>query len=137
VAAVPLMLLRPLMALVAEAALKVVDEKPQEETASSTSVDAVESLAEDHWLLSTVESWILRTILLVVGIVELADASGALGELRAGAAGVADAVGFFAVSVDCVIAGASGVDHGLADWAALRGDVVVVEFLGRDGVESG
>jgi hypothetical protein len=48
VAAVPLMLLRPLMALVAEAALKVVDEKPQEETASSTSVDAVESLAEDH-----------------------------------------------------------------------------------------
>jgi hypothetical protein len=38
----------PLIALVAAAALKVVDEKPQEETTSSTSVVAVEPLAEDH-----------------------------------------------------------------------------------------
>jgi hypothetical protein len=50
VAAVPLMLLllRPLIALVAAAALKVVDGKPQEETASSTSVGKRASLAEDH-----------------------------------------------------------------------------------------
>jgi hypothetical protein len=117
VAAVPLMLLllRSLIALVAAAALKVVDEKPQEETTSSTSVGKRASLAEAHQLLSTIESWILRTILLIVIIVKQANTSGALGELRAGAAGVADAIGFFAVAVDCVIASSSGVDHRLAD----------------------
>lgn len=78
------------------------------------------------------------TILVVVIGGELANASGALGQLGAGAVGVADAVDFLTIAaVDGVVAVASRVDHGLADRAALAGDIVVVKFLCHDGADGG
>jgi hypothetical protein len=109
---VPLLLTLP--PLIAEAALKVVDEKPQELTTSSTSVGKG-SLASGLHVCSPGQRGVDRTILLVIIVVELADTGGALGELRAGTAGVADAIDFFTVTVDRVIAGASSVDHALAN----------------------
>lgn len=78
------------------------------------------------------------TILVIIVVIKLANASGALGELSAGAVGVADAVNFLTITaVYCVVAGAGGVDHCLTDRAALLWDVVVVEFLGCDGGDGG
>ena len=47
--------------------------------------------------------------------------------------GVANAVDFLPIAVEVLVASAGCIDHGLADGAALRGDVVVVEFLREDG----
>ena len=78
------------------------------------------------------------TVLIVIVVSELANASGTLRQLGAGAVGVADAVDFLAIAaVDGVIAVASSVDHGLADRAALARNIVVVEFLSHDGADGG
>jgi hypothetical protein len=86
--------------------------------------------AETTQLLPTI---LLISIVFVDVRVELANTSRTLGQLSASALGVADAVNFLPVAVEVVVASSSRVDHGLADRAALLGDVVVVEFLGQDG----
>lgn len=69
---------------------------------------------------------------MVIISIELPHASRARRQLRPRVLGVANAVDFLPVTVEVAVARAGGVDHGLADRAALRGDVVVVEFL-REG----
>lgn len=88
------------------------------------------------------DCWSRLTVLVVVIVVvvvgvELANAGRTFGELGAGALGVADAVDFLTVAAVGVVAGASGVDHRLADRAALLRDIVVVKLLCRDRAESG
>ena len=76
------------------------------------------------------------TVLIVIIVSELANASGTLRQLGAGAVGVADTVDFLAIAaVDGVITVASSVDHGLADRAALARNIVVVELLCCDGAD--
>jgi hypothetical protein len=129
------MLPAPLPVAPAAPALKVVDVKPQEDMTSSMSTIHCQQLIIDAVKL---RSQTLLTILIIsivaipVGI-KLAHASRALGQLRARALRVADAVDLLPVAVEVLVAGAGGVDHGLANGAALRGDVVVVEFLREDG----
>jgi hypothetical protein len=73
-----------------------------------------------------------RTVLVVIVVVELADASCALRQLRAGTVGVADAIYFLTVTVEALVASTSGIHHWLANSATLRWDVVVVELLCRN-----
>ena len=76
------------------------------------------------------------TVLIVIVVSELANASGTLRQLGAGAVGVADAVDFLAIAaVDGIITVASSVDHGLADRATFARDIVVVELLCCDGAD--
>lgn len=74
-----------------------------------------------------------RTVLIVIIVVELADASCALWQLGAGTVGVANTVDFLTVTVKVLITSASSIHHRLADSAALGWDVVVIEFLRGDG----
>ena len=74
-----------------------------------------------------------RTILIVIIVVELADASCALWQLGAGTVGVANTVDFLTVTIEVLITGASSIHHRLANSAALGWDVVVIEFLRGDG----
>lgn len=60
----------------------------------------------------------------------MTDASSAFGQLGARAVGVADAINFLAVTTALLVAGASSINHGLADGAAFVWHIVVVELLG-------
>jgi hypothetical protein len=57
---------------------------------------------------------IIGIVVIPVGV-ELAHTSRALGQLRARALGVANAVDFLPVAVEVLVASAGCVDHGLAD----------------------
>lgn len=82
---------------------------------------------------STLTILLIAVIIIIVVIsIELPHASRTRRQLRPRVLGVANAVDFLPVAVEVPVARAGGVDHGLADRAALRGDVVVVEFL-REG----
>ena len=120
----------PLPELVAAPALKVVDEKPQELTTSSTSAMAFVNCGLRNGYFTA-----QLTILIVIVIAELANASSTLRQLGAGTIGVTDTVDFLTIATVGVVASASSVNHGLADRAALRRNIVVVELLCCDGAD--
>jgi hypothetical protein len=99
-------------------ALKVVEVKPQDDMTSSMSG---ESRQQSIRMVVNINQAIrLLTILIIVIVavpvgIKLAHTSRALGQLRARALRVADAVDLLPVAVEVLVAGAGCVDHGLAD----------------------
>lgn len=129
--ALDVILLLPVEEVVAEPVeegLKVVLEKPQERTTSSTSGKKCQVLTYMERKERVRKLTILVIIIVVIPVI-LANTGSACRELEAGILSAANTIDLGAITAVLLITSPRGVDHGLADGPALLRNVVVIELL--------